>query len=439
MRARDLNHKNIVIWGTGREGRAVLHMLRRDAAEATISFIDESPTPVADIEGVAVLHDRNAIARIVGVADVIIKSPGVSLYHPLLEQVRQRGGVITSLLNLWFVEPRKAKTIAVTGTKGKSTTASLITHALRGLGHQAVVLGNIGSAISETDTSQMDYVVIEVSSYQAANFDGQCDVAVLTSLYPEHLDWHQSLTTYYRDKMNLIAHGTERIINAEAIETLQQHGLPTTGYTLANEQNVLHVENNTIMDGTSPVGSLANAHLTRVHNLKNVCLVLTALKALGYAPQTVLPLLEGFHGLPHRQQELGLKDDILYVNDSISTTPQSAIAAIECYAEKPITLIVGGQDRGIDYTPLTNYIINKNIHAVIAMGASGDRIAEVLHLRGFDRVTLCTTMQEIVAHAKQSTPSGGVVLLSPAAPSYGYFKNFEDRGQKFAIEAGFPV
>ncbi len=148
-----------------------------------------------------------------------MKSPGVSLYRDELRAARDKGTTITSLLNLWFTEQYALTTICVTGTKGKSTTASLIAHMLRQLGRRVALAGNIGVPITEIDADAVDYAVIELSSYQAADFTGICDIAVLTSLFPEHLDWHRSVENYYRDKVNLLAHARCAVVAREA-ETL---------------------------------------------------------------------------------------------------------------------------------------------------------------------------------------------------------------------------
>jgi UDP-N-acetylmuramoylalanine--D-glutamate ligase len=164
---------------------------------------------------------------------------------------------------------------------------------------------------------------------------------------------------------------------------------------------------------------------------------LTALEQLGFAPNAALRAMEDFQGLPHRQQALGEKNGILYVDDSISTTPQSAIAAMEVYRSRPITLIAGGYDRGIDDAPLSDYVLRHNIHALIGMGPSGERFLKALKERRTERVYTAVSMKEAVALAKQTTASGGVILLSPAAASYGLFKDFIERGKAFAAESGF--
>ncbi|MFA4994076.1 MAG: UDP-N-acetylmuramoyl-L-alanine--D-glutamate ligase [Bdellovibrionales bacterium] len=426
MRRADLKNKTIVIWGVGREGKAAAGYIRQQLPDQTFTFVDENPQAdkaFMDQED-RFFSEKAQIEAALASADVIIKSPGVSVYHPLLS-----GKKTTSLLNLWLAEPPAAQTICITGTKGKSTTSALLFHTLNALGKKAALLGNIGVPVTEYAAQEKGFVLIEVSSYQAATLTETCDVGVVVSLYPEHLDWHNSLQTYYRDKLNLLAHSKTKIIGAKAQATAEQKGIAVKGATLFDYLSGFHVDRGQIYDKTTLLGSLRNTHLSRAHNLVNVCAVLAVLKQLGIDPKDALPKMETFSGLPHRQQELKEKDGILFVDDSISTTPQSAIAAMEVYAGRPITLLVGGFDRGIDYAPLIDYVLKNNVNAVICLGKSGQRIYEQLTA---PKAFLSASLQEAVALAKEKTPKGGVVLLSPAAPSYGLFKNFEERGRVFA-------
>lgn len=406
MRLSELAGKYVVIWGKGREGMAAEAFIRRACPDALLAFVDEA-TDTKDAIKAALVH-----------ADVIVKSPGVSLYHPLVQSALDAGKAVTSLLNLWLAEPRTATLIGVTGTKGKSTTTSLLAHVLNALGKRAVIAGNIGVPVTEAPTNDAEIVVLEISSYQAANVDGLFDFGVLTSLYPEHLDWHRTLDAYYRDKMNLLSHSRTKIINAEALPTLRGLGLEAADFIAFDK----------------PEAPIDNAYLARPGYASDVGAAVAVVKALGLDPAQALKALRDFKGLPHRQQELGERDGILYVDDSISTTPQSAIAALEAYAGRPLTLIAGGQDRGIDTAPLADYIVAHGVNAVVCMGASGQRLTELLNQHGYSNVETAHDMREAVALAVRRTPKGGAILLSPAAPSYDQFKNFEERGACFAKE-----
>ncbi len=391
MLIKNLHGKNIVIWGTGREGNAAADFIRAQLPDAAITFVDEA--------------SGGDIAGALKAADIVVKSPGVSLYHPLL-----KGKNVTSLMNLWFAAPHAGKTICITGTKGKSTTSFLLAHVLTHMGYKATAVGNIGVPISEAPQDS-DYIVIETSSYQAANFDGECDIAAVTSLYPEHLDWHGDFETYARDKLHILGQAKTKIVHRQVAETV-------------------HVPRQSIICEDEGA-DIPNDYLSRPHNRANVAIVLKIVESLGLDQARALAAMADFKGLPHRQFELGEKDGILYVDDSIATTPQAAMAAMDVYRRRPLTLIVGGHDRGVDYTTLAAYIKSHAIQAVIGLGASGARILDQVPGQK------AANMEEAVRLAKAATPAGGVILLSPAAPSFGLFKNYIERGEAFARESGF--
>ena len=373
---------------------------------------------------------------------MIVKSPGVSLYRPEIESARGTGVEITSLLNLWFAEGVDLTTICVTGTKGKSTTASLIAHMLRKLGRRVALVGNIGVPITAIDPTAADYAVIEVSSYQAADFDGVCDVAVLTSLFPEHLDWHRTLDAYYRDKLNLLRHSRRAIVNRDAAAIA---GLADIGQLFFNDKDAIHGRGADIFQGLERIGRVRNRYLARAHNISNLCAALTVARALGMDLAAALDRTGDFAALPHRQQELGVIGEVLYVDDSISTAPESTLAALSVYVGHDITVIVGGHDRGIDYGKLVAALAQGAARAVICLGASGERIYGGLReaAKGSGAAAPAAyqaqSMQDAVARARQITPAGGVVLLSPAAPSYGYYRDFAERGRDFAAKVGRPA
>ena len=436
MRAADLGDARVAIWGLGREGRAAIGFLRARHPRLSLIVLDdaEGAAQSGDFDNLEYAFGPRAIAQALGRADVLVKSPGVSLYRPEIAQARERGIVITSLLNLWFAEGPTLETICVTGTKGKSTTASLLAHILARLGRRTALAGNIGVPVAAIDQTAADIAVIEVSSYQAADFDGLCDIAVLTSLFPEHLDWHGSLDAYYRDKLNLLRHSRYAIANRAATPA---HGLAQAFF---GDVAGLHWCGNAIFDGAARIGAVGNRYLARPHNLSNLSAALAVVKRLGLDIDlaAALAAAEDFRALPHRQQEIGEIDGVLYVDDSISTAPQSTLAALDVYAGREVTLIVGGYDRGIDYRPLVERLAGGAAHAIICLGDSGRRIHDQLRARNPELAGLAASlsMTEAVAAAKRMTASGGVVLLSPAAPSYGQYRDFAERGRDFVAKAG---
>jgi UDP-N-acetylmuramoyl-L-alanine---L-glutamate ligase len=375
---------------------------------------------------------------------VIVKSPGVSLYRQDIQSARKNGVEITSLLNLWFAEKPDVTTIAVTGTKGKSTTASLIAHNLTRLGRKVALAGNIGVPVTEIGC--VEYAVIEVSSYQAADFAGVCDIGVLTSLYPEHTDWHLTVERYVQDKLNLLARSRSRIVNRTAANVAEPIIGGSSGRTFwFNDEIGIHSDGVEIFDGHDRIGVVPNPYLTRPHNKSNLCAALAVAKTLRIDLAAALDTTGDFRGLPHRQQELGENSHILFVDDSISTIPESTIAALAVYAGRDITLIVGGYDRGIDYGKLADTLSSGAAKAIICLGDSGRRIYDQTRIALDKRgsltcpMHLAQSMEDAVSYATQVTPPGGVVLLSPAAPSYGYYRDYIERGRDFAAKAGLEA
>jgi UDP-N-acetylmuramoylalanine--D-glutamate ligase len=414
MRVDELHGRRIAIWGFAREGQATLRFLRERDPCLAITVLDDADS-IRDVD-VPLIGGRASIAAAIGDFDVVVKSPGISLYDPLVLKARANGVQFTSLLNLWFADAPTCRTICVTGTKGKSTTTALIAHILRGVGWNALAAGNIGVPVTELPREGLDAAVIEVSSYQAADFSGQCDVAVLTSLFQEHLDWHGSVAAYRRDKLNLLRHARHSLINSEALAAVGE---------------VLDLDR--LNHGTfapCPELRISNRYLARPHNLSNLAGALAVVRSLGADAAAALRAAEDFTPLPHRQQEIGEEDGVLYVDDSISTTPEATIAALEVYRDRAVTVIIGGHDRGIDYGALVSRLQTEPRPSVVLVDASGTRIHD--QLESSARIRLVGSMSEAVAQAREMTPRGGVILLSPAAPSYGTYRSFIERGKDFA-------
>lgn len=382
---QNLEHKHIAIFGMGREGLAAKEALQKHVPTATLIEVEEQN--IQDIFK----------------ADIIIKSPGISLYRPEITKAQKQGIIVTSGTNLFMANKNpKTKVIAITGTKGKSTTSSLLAHTLNNYGFQVNLGGNIGTPLLTFVDGKTDYTVAELSSYQCADFMGTPDVAVLLNLYPEHLQWHGSHERYYADKKHM-----------------WQQGL----WQLDNRENEIHIQDNFFYDGKNKLFSIEALNLRGIHNAQNACAVLAILKHLGLDLMKAEQAFQTFEGLAHRLQIVAEQDGLTFVDDSISTTPETAICAMESFKGKEITLLVGGFDRGQDYTELNKYIKEHHVRA-IALPTTGDRVETPYHVQ---------TIKEAVALAKEVTPKGGVVLLSPAAPSYNQYKNFEARGNDFEI------
>jgi UDP-N-acetylmuramoylalanine--D-glutamate ligase len=458
VRIQELRNKRVAIWGLGSEGWSTLKLLRKKFPANIITVLNDSVmSPEMEItlnqDPFLNLVSGENIAKALQDIDVVIKSPGVSMYKEEIQNAKEKGVYFTSSTKLWFQEHINDKTVCVTGSKGKSTTSSLITHLLRNAGKRVTLGGNFGTPMLDMleVEPKPDIWVMELSSYQLSDLDTSPTVSLLLNLFPEHLDWHKNLENYYKDKLNLFTHQTEKNIailnktDENTSETVKKLKLEIKNVRYFNEVNAFHISEGYICEGEKKLFPTNKVSIPGNHNLSNICAALTVVKALGIEPEKCIEALSTFKGLPHRLYPWGLKDEVLYVDDSISTTPQSAIAAMETHADKAITILLGGFDRGLNFEDLAKYIVSKNIPVVLTMPDNGVRIAETIKKEMNDNDS-CTTklietesLKEAVKIAQELTPKGGIVLLSPGSPSYGHFKNFAERGDTFARLAGFEA
>lgn len=413
MRLADLEGKNVIILGAGREGGAAVRALRKYSINASVRVLDDKAKPGQTLEGIGV--ELFAIAALDD-ADVIIKSPGISKYRPELASRTN----ITSATSLWFAEPH-APVLAFTGTKGKSTSSSITAHLLNAIGQKAKLAGNIGqSPLDLLGEEEPQWWVLELSSFQSSDLVGHPHVAAMTSFSPEHLDWHGTVENYLSDKTNLLELADKRVINPIDEETRKLlKRFPDA--TIPDQERVLPPSN-----------------LVGKHNEQLIRLSLAVLEAAGIDIDAhsgeIAEGLRTFQPLPHRLQPVGEVNGVLYVNDSLSTIPPATIAAIEAFRERSITVLVGGHDRGISYDAFGAFVRDQTNVRIITLPDSGDRIAQAIAKP--DVVTHAKDLRDAVNIAARITPNGGVVLLSPGAASFGHFVDYADRGQQFSDLVG---
>ena len=413
MKFQDLSGKKIAIWGRGKEGIAVYNCLKEKTTPKEIIFIEE--------ENVCDLYD----------CDVLIKSPGVSLYRKEIKKAKEKGIYCTSASNLFFKnKAEKTKVLAVTGTKGKSTTSSLLYHTLSMLGLSVKLGGNIGTPLIELIDETPDYVIAEMSSYQAADLKGDIEIAILTNLYHEHIQWHLTHEQYYSDKINLLNQSKISVING-----VQPESLAHTAHLnrcFFNHEDSIHFKDGFFYDKTKKLFQTSTLSLKGAHNFENATAVLTVLNLLKIDPMKAKEAFSTFKSLPHRLQILGEKDGVLYVDDSISTTPETSLAAVKAFDNNQfITLFIGGFDREQDYTGLIDFLKQmKDRLLLICLPDTGFKAFSLAQKEGINAINT-DTIKKGVQIAKEKTPTGGTVILSPGAPSYNQYKNFEERGLDF--------
>ena len=455
MQISQLEGRRVALWGWGREGRAAFAVLRaRLPALPLTLFCPPSEADAARAEVGAALDVRGEPdAAALGAFDVIIKSPGISPYQPIARAAMAQGAVMLGGTALWFAEQAAADgivhdTICVTGTKGKSTTTALLAHLLRAAGHRTGLVGNIGVPLLEVlDPAPVpEYWAVELSSYQTvevARSGARPEIAVVLNLFPEHLDWHGSEQQYIKDKLSLVTEAQPRIAVLNAADP-HLAGLQLPGSTVVwfNQPQGWHMRGGIVHRAGQAILDTHDAPLPGRHNRGNLCAVLAALEALGLDAAALAPAVASFRPLPNRLQRIGARGGVVYVNDSISTTPHASLAALDCFAGQRIALLVGGHDRGLDWHDFVTHMAHDAPPlAIVTMGGNGPRIHALLQpLADAGRFALQAAMDlpEAMAMARDALgEQGGIVLLSPGAPSFGAYRDYVARGRHFAEVAGF--
>jgi UDP-N-acetylmuramoylalanine--D-glutamate ligase len=438
MRIAELAGRRVAVWGFGREGRAAIAALRtRLPAVALTLFCTEAEVAAARaFEPALKISGEEPDATALAAFEVVVKSPGISAYKPALLGAQARGTHFTSGTALWFAEQPQASVVGITGTKGKSTTTALLAHLARSLGVRTALAGNIGMPLLELLDARAELWAVELSSFQTGEA-GPLPLGVVTSLYEEHLDWHGSRERYLADKLKL----------ADVAHTLLVNGTQEAllARTAAHPRRVLfgvpegwHLRDGYVHRAGERVFAVAQLPVPGEHNALNACAALAALEAMGHDARAAAPALARFRALPHRLQLLGEREGRQWINDSISTTPQATLAALASLDGRDVTVIVGGHDRGLDWSEFVDAVSDQAGLAIVAQGANGPRIAAALReAQAVGEVTLVASLAEAVERARASTPAGGVVLLSPGAPSFDQFHDYAERGRRFAELAGF--
>jgi len=450
MRFSEMEDCRVGILGMGREGRAVWRQVRRRFPNKPLSLFAESTIdevfgqqldPVIDV-----LHkgpfDIEELRRF----DLLVRSAGISIYRDDLTALRSLGVKFTTASSLWFAENPTAKTICISGTLGKSTTAKLTAHLLNQAGIRASLAGNIGRPMLDFENESADWWVIELSSYQISDLEAKPDIAVLLNISQEHLDWHRGFENYRADKLRLarLASDGRVIVNfsdSALREGLSNHAGVTwfnrTGYWQAGKGSVYRVPG---ISADRHVQVAAPASLPGEHNMQNLAAALTVVGSLGLDIPRLDEALSSFSGLPHRIQLIGERAGIRYINDSISTTPVSVAAALQTLGTRGVVLLLGGMDRGLDWSGFAGGMLNNEPYAIISLPDNGQRILESLKAAGVrpqGGLHRAADLQEAVSLAEKLVPEKGCILLSPGAPSFPQFKDYEDRGEQFKRYSGF--
>ncbi len=439
MSIEELNGKTVCILGFGREGRAMLDAIERERIDCRVTVADqneECKTQHATCNmqvGKEWLDDLDRF-------DVIIKSPGI----PPNTALTTHHSKLTNSTQIFLdtILARGALVIGVTGSKGKSTTSSLIHAILQAhereqhptthhLQPTTFLVGNIGEpSIAHIDEANPHTIfVLEMSSYQLMDLTTSPPIAVITSFFPEHLDYHGGLEAYRDAK--------EHISRFQDDEDMVFFCADSPGaVAIAQEGDGRKIP----FSGTDAPVPIEQTHLIGAHNLRNIGAATLVARELGIPDSTIVTAIKEFHGLPHRLQRIGVIGGIEWIDDAISTTPESTIAGLDALDDRVTTIILGGQDRGYDFTALAKRLATSSVRTAILFPGSGPRIRAAIEQQKAEiRLFDAPSMEEAVFIAKRETNNeqrrtharAPIVLLSTASPSYGMFKNFEEKGDAF--------
>lgn len=446
---KNLDYNKILILGFGREGISSYQFLRKifPLKHLYIADINSGIT-----ENALLAKDKN-ITCIIGDDylnnlndfDLVIKTPGISLKDLSYTIEKKR---ITCQTDI-FINVYRDNIIGVTGTKGKSTTTSLIYHIVKQYTENVVVAGNIGIPVFETIDLIDDntYIILELSSHQLQYASSAPHVAVLLNIFQEHLDHYSSYEDYQKSKFNItkyqkgddffIFHKDDELINKWIV--LNKDNRDFYPFSLEEKltkgcykfNNSLYWSNGKDLDNVLDLNKPLN--IIGEHNLLNIMAAIAACKAVNIPLDIISEAITSFKGLEHRIEFVGTYNEIQFYNDSIATIPEACMQAIKSL-KNVNTLILGGYDRGIEYKQLAEYLANSDIANLIFIADAGKRIEDELNkTTSSKKYTSYTvlTMEDAVKIAKEKTQKGQICLLSPAAASYGMYKNFEERGRHF--------
>jgi len=430
MRLESLRNRRVGILGYGREGRSALRVLNRFGPEIQPTVLVEDG-PVPDDSAAIRAPFKEQLFEF----DVLLRSPGIRVDHPALVRFRSQGGSVVNPGSIFFSERPDTRVIGVTGSKGKSTTAALLAHLLERSGQTPILAGNIGVPLLDHIDSPQSLVVAELSSYQLTDLEGRLSMGLMTRLFDEHLDWHGSRELYHASKLRMVdlLGGGPLLINATDPVLLEATaGVPHR--IECNRPPGLHRRKDGIWRGESRLLGERDLALIGRHNLDNAVLAMEAALRLDCTIESIERALRSFEPLPHRLENLGTMADRLWINDSIATSPHATRAALDALQGGPLTLIAGGQPRPADWQIVIDALLMRKLTGLVMLPDNGPVVAQKLldaRVIGLKQVRLVNDMPAAVEAAMELSNPGGTVVMSPGAPSFPIYRDFEDRGERF--------
>ncbi len=439
---------NIAILGYGIEGESAYKYWNKPGN--TVTICDQNP--LANAPSGAQTKIGGDYLRDLEQYDIIVRSPGIHpndivQANPDHPEIAKK---MTSVINE-FLKVCSVPVIGVTGTKGKGTTSSLIATILKTAGKTTHIGGNIGTPALDLlpDIKKDDWVVLELSSFQLFDLQTSPKIAVCLMIVPEHLNWHPDMYEYIRSKEQLFIHQkpgdiavynvrndySEEIADASPGQKIPYDVPPEDGELIETEG--AYVDGDHIKMRGVTACKVDDVLLRGRHNLENVCAAIAATwDVIGQDTKVIKKAVSSFPGLQHRQEVVGEHNGVWYVDDSFGTTPETAVVALQAFEQTKV-LIVGGSDKGADFSELAHAIASSDIRHVVAIGDTGPKILAMAGVvagkRKIPSTVLSTdvTMTDIVAEATKHAKKGDVVLLSTGCASFGMFANYKERGEKF--------
>lgn len=405
-----LKDKKILILGFGREGKSSYNFIRKNLPDKEIFIGDQNPIELNDDKVTLVTGDNYLDS--LDDYDLIIKTPGISF-----KDVKISKDKITSQLEL-FLNFIPNKIIGITGTKGKSTTSSMIYKVLKEQNKDVLLLGNIGVPLLDmiSDINSDTILVIEMSSHQLEFVDKSPYISILTNLYQEHLDHYNSYDEYINAKLNICKYQTKDnyfIYNKDDQEILKRiNNINSNMIGVSKNDNIPNVENDKLMGDSSKYNILFTLEVAKLFNLDL---------------NKTIESINSFNPLPHRIEYVGEYNNIKFYDDAIATIPEACINSIKALKNVD-TLIFGGLDRGVNLTSLEEYLNQGVVKNLICMPETGYIIADTITNKDIN-IFKVETMEEAVDIAFNNTKN--ICLLAPAAASYNRYKNFEEKGNHY--------
>ena len=415
---RRLSGKRILIAGFGREGKSTLRFLQQYMPEAIVGIADKNETAFQDIDKERYnLYFGDEYLKASSDYDVVIKTPGISVKDIDIDFSK-----ITSQTDL-FLEAFHNQVIGITGTKGKSTTSTLIYHLIKESGNDVILAGNIGIPILDcvNDINERTIIVYELSAHQLQFINRSPHVGILLNVFEEHLDHFGTFEKYKDAKVNVLRYMSDEdvaVVNNDLYRAVSRQ----LSAVSVDFENYSFDDYNINWEDIPLLGE---------HNKKNIKAALCACKSYGLSIEDLVPHLYTFKSLEHRQEYVGIFKGVKFYNDSISTIPQATIAALKTIKNVNF-LLLGGFDRGIDYEPLVTYLKENPLPYILITGQAGQTIKDKLQTAEYKgNILEYTDMESAFVMMEKYAKSGDVCLLSPAAASYDRYKNFEERGRVF--------